>query len=474
MEIQDNTIPRILEAKETLKWSVPVKQIYNGQDVTYFHSSVALERIKSVLFSICNSVSETEVPEGILDDSLVNFKENTSQQNKTLSKNDILDLPAPKMEGSFNVMTLSKPVQSILKILDFLFQLTIDTPPITGPRRYGNMAFRDWHDKLDVRIEGVLAEHLREYFEGDDKQFRGFLLELKAYLVGSFGSRDRIDYGTGHELSFLAFLSGLLMTGILDQEKVTGVEYLVLFSKYYDLMKTLILSYTLEPAGSHGVWGLDDHFHLIYILGASQFVKFSDVRQSNGERDGAASRRLGPMPSSTLNTGTLKGERTRNLYFNAISFIRKVKSGPFYEHSPMLSDISRTKSWGKVCIGMIKMYYVEVLSKFPVVQHFYFGTVLFPWKDSKTLEQLPESSIDINEKEKEEDSQSIRGTTAVNTAMKSIYKKRDAELNTLSGIRKAGESINGRKAHVGNRYSDYAPNNEEDQQTVMKAPWAKK
>ncbi|GMF08811.1 unnamed protein product [[Candida] boidinii] len=140
----------------------------------------------------------------------------------------------------------------------------------------------------------------------------------------------------------------------------------------------------------------------------------------------------------------------------------------------MLSDISRTKSWGKVCIGMIKMYYVEVLSKFPVVQHFYFGTVLFPWKDSKTLEQLPESSVDINEKEKEEDSQSIRGTTAVNTAMKSIYKKRDAELNTLSGIRKAGESINGRKAHVGNRYSDYAPNNEEDQQTVMKAPWAKK
>ena len=57
--------------------------------------------------------------------------------------------------------------------------------------------------------------------------------------------------------------------------------------------------------------------------------------------------------------------------------------------------------------------------------------------------------------------------------MKSIYKKRDAELNTLSGIRKAGESINGRKPHVGNRYSDYAPNTEGDYQAVTKAPWAK-
>lgn len=471
MEIQDNTIPRLLEAEGIPKWSVPVKQIYNGQDVTYFHSSVALERIKSVLFSICTAVSETEVPPGVLDDALVNFKD-TSQQNRSLNKNDIFDLPAPEVEKSFNVMTLSKPVQSILKILDFLFQLTIDTPPITGPRRYGNMAFRDWHDKLNERIESVLEENLRSYFKGDDKQLHGFLLESKAYLVGSFGSRDRIDYGTGHELSFLAFVSSLLMTGILDQDKVTGVEYLVLFSKYYDLMKTLILSYTLEPAGSHGVWGLDDHFHLIYILGASQFVRFSDVRQSNGERDGAASRRLGPMPSSILNTGALKAERTRNLYFNAISFIRKFKSGPFYENSPMLSDISRTKSWGKVCIGMIKMYYVEVLSKFPVVQHFYFGTVLFPWKDSKTLEQLPESSAEVNETEKEEDFQSVRSST-VNTAMKSIYKKRDAELNTLSGIRKAGESINGRKPHVGNRYSDYAPNTEGDYQAVTKAPWAK-
>ena len=30
--------------------------------------------------------------------------------------------------------------------------------------------------------------------------------ELKAYLTDSFGSYERIDYGTGHELNFVAFL----------------------------------------------------------------------------------------------------------------------------------------------------------------------------------------------------------------------------------------------------------------------------
>jgi len=37
---------------------------------------------------------------------------------------------------------------------------------------------------------------------------------------------------------------------------------LLLFPAYLHLCQTLILSYQLEPAGSKGVWGLDDHFHL--------------------------------------------------------------------------------------------------------------------------------------------------------------------------------------------------------------------
>lgn len=33
--------------------------------------------------------------------------------------------------------------------------------------------------------------------------------ELKAYFLGSWGHCQRLDYGTGHELSFLAFLAAI-------------------------------------------------------------------------------------------------------------------------------------------------------------------------------------------------------------------------------------------------------------------------
>lgn len=47
--------------------------------------------------------------------------------------------------------------------------------------------------------------------------------ELKSYLLGGFGSAQRLDYGTGHELSFLAFLASLWKLGAF----VEGEESMV-------------------------------------------------------------------------------------------------------------------------------------------------------------------------------------------------------------------------------------------------------
>ena len=68
------------------------------------------------------------------------------------------------------------------------------------------------------------------------------------------------------------------------------------------------------------------------------------------------------------------------MYFGAVGFINDVKRGPFWEHSPVLYDISGVQAgWAKINRGMLRMYNAEVLSKFPVVQHFPFGSV-FAWE----------------------------------------------------------------------------------------------
>lgn len=41
--------------------------------------------------------------------------------------------------------------------------------------------------------------------------------ELTAYIVDSFGNPTRIDYGTGHEMSFCMFLCGLFKVNMLKQ-----------------------------------------------------------------------------------------------------------------------------------------------------------------------------------------------------------------------------------------------------------------
>jgi len=46
---------------------------------------------------------------------------------------------------------------------------------------------------------------------------------------------------------------------------------------------------------------------------------------------------------------TVERERKKNLYFGAIGFIYDVKKGPFWEHSPMLFDISGVRAgWAKI------------------------------------------------------------------------------------------------------------------------------
>ena len=128
----------------------------------------------------------------------------------------------------------------------------------------------------------------------------------------------------------------------------TGTSLMVCFclARYLELIRRLIKTYTLEPAGSHGVWGLDDHSFVPYIFGSAQLspaISESDHTPIEGSLLGA------PGPPDVAKANIVEKERGCNMYFSAIGFIYDVKKGPFWEHSPILFDISGVPGgWGKI------------------------------------------------------------------------------------------------------------------------------
>ncbi len=167
--------------------------------------------------------------------------------------------------------------------------------------------------------------------------------ELSAYFIESFGNETRIDYGTGHEMNFFLFLMCLYKMELLKQED-SKATVLKVFSKYLTLARKLQLTYKMEPAGSHGVWSLDDFQFLPFIFGSSQLMEQGRIE-----------------PRQFVEENYIELYKTEYMFFGALKFITQVKTGPFAEHSNQLWNISSVPSWSKVNSGLIKMYIAEVL-----------------------------------------------------------------------------------------------------------------
>lgn len=325
LEILDPTAPHVFLR--------PIKQINDGPDVDRFLASKAYRDIGIFVLQLNRAMCPRKLPGSDGKDQVQTFLIGSEYE--------------------------TQPAESVRRLQQMLTKIEAfidEAPPDQGPRRFGNVSFRKWYRMLEENITVLLRDHLPasvlRQSSGGDGEPSTSEVELAAYLLGAFGSAQRLDYGTGHELSFLAFLGCLWKLGAFqdgDNKAKGDIErniVLGVFEPYLRVVRRLILTYTLEPAGTHGVWGLDDHSFQSYIYGSAQLTRAISETEPMPQ-EGSLFR--APKPSSVVTADYVEEERKRNMYFSAVGFINDVKKGPFWEHSPILFDISGIKDgWGKI------------------------------------------------------------------------------------------------------------------------------
>ncbi|KAF2643851.1 Phosphotyrosyl phosphatase activator [Massarina eburnea CBS 473.64] len=285
----------------------------------------------------------------------------------------VSDSVRDKARSSVKEDEISPTVNKILNILKEAEGVLENCPPEDTGSRFGNPVFRTFLDE----IAAALPTWHAELSLTDPAQ----VAEISEYLHHSFGNKRRIDYGSGHELNFFLWLLCLNRLDLLPPSTFPSLA-LVVLPAYLDLMRKIQAAYYLEPAGSHGVWGLDDYQFLPFLFGAAQLLHHPYI-----------------TPKAVHNPLVLEEESRNYLYLNQVSFVNSVKNVEGLRwHSPMLDDISAAKSWAKIESGMRKMFVKEILEKLPVMQHFLFGS-LIPAEEGMSKEE--DFGLESEEKEDE-------------------------------------------------------------------------
>ena len=171
----------------THKYAKPLKKIEDGEDVTFFKRSKAYSDVVSFILLL-----------------------NVSMFPKYINTEEGSELHSWEL-GSEAVYSSSSTVVSLRAVLKRLRDYISEVPPDTGPRRFGNISFRKWFGTVRDQSSKLLEENLPDICKGSAQGGNCITAtdELISYFMGSFGSAERLDYGTGHELNFIAFLAGI-------------------------------------------------------------------------------------------------------------------------------------------------------------------------------------------------------------------------------------------------------------------------
>lgn len=238
--------------------------------------------------------------------------------------------------------------EDLTNILNEIESFVDDTPLIEGSHRFANIGAEVVHEKL-ANLD--LSKFLKKQYLHTEIT-KEMIKTLKMYLIESFGNKVRLDYGTGHEIFFLSFI-------FICKELSIAHDYEIkpLFKQYFDIVRKYIFKFNIEPAGSNGMFAIDDYQFLPFLFGSAELietdVKFDDILNNLKDKTHMFAEQLYFCERHKCRAGEL----------------------PFSRHSPVIYSLRNSK-WSFINEKMLEEIRNKVFDRFVVMQHFKFSIFL--------------------------------------------------------------------------------------------------
>ncbi|KAJ9100972.1 hypothetical protein QFC19_005368 [Naganishia cerealis] len=309
------------------------------------------------------------------------------------------------VQGDAAQQGCSERIHKILLLLNVMEQWSDEVELYPETQRYGNRAFREYIKLVEDRLPTALptpSEVTAEVLP----------LLLKSH---AFGHPVRLDYGSGHELSFVLSLFVMVQMGYVghlrkDEGEAEGQpvdgdaeeDDLVLrvFPRGLGLHEQIPLlgdglAEKISVGTSRFTWCLGTR-RLLFLavpLGirsaTRQVLYFPHSPPSSSTafpgnilmlRHGVPGLGTDVTPPQALEQARAAAKDptivVKDLWTISLCRIFEFKTGPFFEHSPLLNSLSTTMpNFRKIHKGLLKMYTEEVLGKRVVVQHLFLSEI---------------------------------------------------------------------------------------------------
>ncbi|GAA5958860.1 hypothetical protein JCM3765_000760 [Sporobolomyces pararoseus] len=274
----------------------------------------------------------------------------------------------------------SQAIDQLRKFLDKVEQQVQDAQPLEPQNQ--KHAFSSFRSKLAVLATSLHLELLPSLLHADV-----LLPELQFHLLRSFGSQSRLDYGTGHELSFMFYLLSLRLTGILKNEDSKFVVEKIL-KKYWKICELVRKKFGLVIAGRRGVWKKDETIGRVWFDSNASEARVHPARSKSSSSLSSSSLYLNTSstPLNLLrslllsshhhhgpeNNSPSSGTSTPNPYSFNISASSSSTSSSFPSPSPSTSPSPTHESRS----DLYQLYLHTTLVPLPCLLHLRFGSLL--------------------------------------------------------------------------------------------------